>query len=148
MDNQEKTALINEIMQTAPDAILYADADGLIRLWNQGAERLFGFTEAEALGQSLDLIIPENLRQRHWDGYYKVMKTGQSHYQTDLLSAPATTREGKRLSTEFSMVLLKDEQGQPKGVAAIMRDVSERWQREKELKQKIATLQEAASLKG
>ncbi|MGE4579095.1 MAG: PAS domain-containing protein [Desulfuromonadales bacterium] len=148
MDNQEKTALINEIMQTAPDAILYADADGLIRLWNQGAERLFGFTEVEALGQSLDLIIPENLRQRHWDGYYKVMKTGQSHYQTDLLSAPATTREGKRLSTEFSMVLLKDEQGQPKGVAAIMRDVSERWQREKELKQKIATLQEAASLKG
>ena len=148
MDNQEKTALINEIMQTAPDAILYADADGLIRLWNQGAERLFGFTEAEALGQSLDLIIPENLRQRHWDGYYKVMKTGQSHYQTDLLSAPATTREGQRLSTEFSMVLLKDEQGQPKGVAAIMRDVSERWQREKELKQKIATLQEAASLKG
>lgn len=148
MDNQEKTALINEIMRTAPDAILYADAEGLIRLWNQGAERLFGFSEAEAVGQSLDLIIPENLRQRHWDGYYKVMKTGQSRYHTDLLSAPATTREGKRLSTEFSMVLLKDEQGQPKGVAAIMRDVSERWQREKELKQKIATLQEAASLKG
>jgi PAS domain S-box-containing protein len=102
---------------------------------------MFGHTKVEAVGQSLDLIIPENLRGRHWEGYYRVMESGESHYSVDLLSAPALRKDGTRISTEFSMVLLKREDGKVLGVAAVIRDVSARWQREKELKERIRELE-------
>lgn len=133
--------LSEQILHQAPDAILYADREGIIRLWNKGAERIFGFSAAEAIGQSLDLIIPEKLRGRHWEGYHKTMATGETRYGTAMLSVPATHQSGSRLSTEFSIVMLKDEQGKPLGVAAIMRDITERHQKEKELKERIAALE-------
>ena len=102
---------------------------------------MFGYTAAEVLGQSLDLIIPENLRGRHWDGYYRVMESGESRYRTEMLSAPALRKDGTRISTEFSMVLVKDPDGAVCGVAALIRDVSSRWQREKELKERIKELE-------
>ena len=133
--------LSQRIIADSNDAIMFSDREGLIRLWNSGAERMFGHTEAEALGQSLDLIIPENLRGRHWEGYCRVMESGESHYSVDLLSAPALRKDGTRISTEFSMVLVKGEDGKVLGVAAIIRDVSARWQREKELKERIKELE-------
>lgn len=129
------------IVNSSSDAIMFSDRDGIIRLWNSGAEKMFGFTAGEALGQSLDLIIPENLRERHWDGYGRVMQSGSSRYSTDLLSAPALQNGGLRISTEFSMVLVKDEAGEMLGVAAIIRDVSARWQKEKELKERLRVLE-------
>lgn len=137
--------LENFIISASSDAIMFADQEGVIRLWNSGAERMFGFTAGEALGQSLDLIIPENLRGRHWDGYARVMTSGSSRYSADLLSAPAVRKDGTRLSTEFSMVMVKNEAGEMLGVAAIIRDVSARWQREKELKERIKTLEGVSS---
>lgn len=133
--------LADYIVNASSDAVMFADREGIIRLWNSGAEKMFGFSAAEALGQSLDLIIPENLRGRHWDGYGRVMESGSSRYSADLLSAPALRKDGSRLSTEFSMVMVKDEAGVMVGVAAIIRDVSARWQREKELKERIKTLE-------
>ena len=133
--------LASTIVNSSSDAIMFSDRDGLIRLWNSGAEQMFGFTAAEALGQSLDLIIPENLRGRHWDGYGRVMESGSSRYSVDLLSAPALRKDGTRISTEFSMVMVKDGAGEMLGVAAIIRDVSARWQREKELKERIKVLE-------
>ncbi|MHB8122566.1 MAG: PAS domain-containing protein [Desulfuromonadaceae bacterium] len=133
--------LAGYIVNTSSDAVMFADREGIIRLWNSGAERMFGFSAAEALGQSLDLIIPENLRGRHWDGYGRVMESGSSRYSADLLSAPALRKDGTRISTEFSMVMVKDDAGMMRGVAAIVRDVSARWQREKELKERIKTLE-------
>ncbi len=133
--------LASTIIASSSDAILFSDREGIIRFWNSGAEQMFGVTAAEALGQSLDLIIPENLRGRHWDGYGRVMASGSSRYSTNLLSAPALHRNGTRLSTEFSMVMVKDEAGVMLGVAAIIRDVSARWKREKELKERIAALE-------
>ena len=133
--------LASTIIASSSDAILFSDREGIIRFWNSGAEQMFGVTAAEALGQSLDLIIPENLRGRHWDGYGRVMASGSSRSSTNLLSAPALHRNGTRLSTEFSMVMVKDETGAMLGVAAIIRDVSARWQREKELKERIAALE-------
>jgi PAS domain S-box-containing protein len=133
------------IVNTSSDAIMFSDREGVIRLWNSGAEKMFGFTADEALGKSLDLIIPENLRGRHWDGYYRVMQSGSSRYSTDLLSAPALQKGGSRISTEFSMVMVKDEAGEMLGVAAIIRDVSARWQREKELKERIKALEAVSS---
>ena len=133
--------LASTIVNSSSDAIMFADREGIIRLWNSGAEKMFGFTAEEALGQSLDLIIPENLRGRHWDGYGRVMESGTSRYSTDRLSAPALQKSGARISTEFSMVMVKDGAGKMLGVAAIIRDVSARWQREKELKERLRVLE-------
>ena len=133
--------LCGAIVDQAGDAIMYSDREGIIRLWNRGAERMFGYSAAEAVGQSLDLIIPENLRQRHWDGYYRVMESGESRYSSEMLSAPALRKDGSRLSTEFSMVMVKDANGAMLGVAAIVREVTARWQKERELKERLRQLE-------
>lgn len=145
-DNPMPAEMYCQLVDLAPDAILFADREGLIRLWNAGAVALFGFSEAEALGQSLDLIIPEKLRGRHWEGYHRVMASGDTHYGSKLLAVPALRRDGSQLSSEFSIIMLRDGGGQVLGVAAILRDVTERWQQEKALKGRIAAL-EAASAK-
>ncbi|MDD2467856.1 MAG: PAS domain S-box protein [Desulfobulbus sp.] len=137
--------LLLHLLQDSPDAILIADRDGAIRFWNTGAERMFGHTSTEALGQSLDLIIPENLRARHWQGYFRVMDTGQTKYLTERLTSPGVRKDGSRLSLEFSMVLLRDEQGEIEGCATIMRDVTARWQKEKELKERLANCEKQLS---
>jgi PAS domain S-box-containing protein len=130
-----------QIIEQAPDAVLFADREGLIRLWNRGAELIFGYSASEALGQSLDLIIPERLRGRHWDGYHRVMATGESRYGTDLLSVPALHKDGRQLSCAFSIVMLKDEQGKPIGVASIMRDNTAAFEKERALKKQLAELE-------
>ena len=134
----ENDQLAAAILQTVSDAIVQTDRDGLIRFWNPGAERIFGFTQQEALGQSLDIIIPENQRKRHWDGYNKVMKTGQTRYGSgDLLAVPALTKDSRRISVEFTIVLLRDN-GAPSGMAAIMRDVTPRFEELRRLKRQLA----------
>ena len=133
--------LSQQIIENAPDAILYVDSKGLIQHWNQGAESIFGFTSAEAVGQSLDIIIPEKLRGRHWDGYHKVMASGESRYGTEMLAVPALHRDGRRLSVEFSIVMLKSAQGQVEGIASVMRDVTIQHQREKTLRERVAELE-------
>lgn len=131
-------ALLNQLVGNAPDAILLSDKEGIIRFWNDGAERMFGHTAAEAIGQSLDLIIPENLRARHWEGYWRVMATGETKYKTGLLSSPGIRKDGSRVSLEFSMVLLRNEVGAMLGVGSVLRDVTERWKKEKELKDRLS----------
>ncbi len=131
-----------QIIDQAPDAVLFSDREGIIRLWNRGCELVFGYSAAEALGQSLDLIIPERLRGRHWEGYRQAMETGETRYGTDLLSVPAQGRDGSQLSCAFSIVMLKDEQGKPNGVASIMRDVTATFEKEKALKKRIAELED------
>jgi len=129
---------LKQLIENAPDAILISDREGVIRFWNSGAELIFGHTAAEAVGRSLDLIIPENLRKRHWEGYWRVMATGETKYKTGLLSSPGIRKDGSRVSLEFSMVLLLDEAGAMQGCASIMRDVTDHWNREKQLKERLA----------
>jgi PAS domain S-box-containing protein len=126
------------IVSQAADAILAADSVGTIRLWNHGAERIFGIPAAKAIGQSLDLIIPEGLRQRHWEGWGKAMQSGESRYGEAMLRVPALRGDGSRFSAEFSIVMLKDAAGQVTGVAAILRDVTEQREREKQLQEQVA----------
>jgi PAS domain S-box-containing protein len=140
---QEK--IFREIIEQAPDGILFADREGVIRLWNRGAERIFGYSAEEAIGQSLDLIIPEKLQQRHWDGYHQVMAEGQSKYGTQLLSVPAKHKDGRRMFSDFSIVMLRDETGRVEGVAAILRDSTTQKATEKELRERIKELEAAAS---
>jgi PAS domain S-box-containing protein len=122
------------VLSTPTDAIIAADRDGLIRFWNPGAERIFGFAREEVLGQSLDLIIPERLRERHWSGFTRTMETGESRYGAgDLLSVPALRKDGKTISVEFTVVPLK-EAGEMQGIAAIMRDVTQRFEEMRRLR--------------
>lgn len=129
--------LLEQFVDNASDAILVSDREGVIRFWNSGAEQLFGQTAVEAVGQSLDLIIPENLRARHWEGYRRVMASGETKYKTGLLTSPGMRKDGTRISLEFSMVLLHDKNGAMQGCASVMRDVTERWKKEKELKERL-----------
>lgn len=133
--------LSEQIVKENGDAIMFADHEGLIRLWNKGAEAMFGFSAAEADGQSLDLIIPENLRGRHWEGYHKVMASGVTRYGTELLSAPGLRKDGTRLSLEFSMVIVRGADGSVLGTGAIIRDITARFQKEKALKERLKVLE-------
>ena len=129
------------VLRAEGDAIVAADQDGVIRFWNPGAARIFGFAEAEALGQSLDIIIPERLRERHWHGYREMMRTGQSRYSGgDMLSVPALHKNGGRLSIEFTLSALKNSQGEVMAVVAVMRDVTARFDELKRLRQQKAAL--------
>ena len=127
------------LLHSASDAIIATDREGRITFWNPGAERIFGFTADEAVGQSLDLIIPENLRARHWAGFRHTMATGTSRYgHGDLLSVPSLTRDGRRISVEFTIVLLRNGAQETTGTVAVMRDVTKRFAEMRELKRRLA----------
>ena len=139
--------LLEALLQTPSEAIVASNADGRIVFWNPGATRIFGFDAAEAVGQSLDMIIPEKLRARHWQGYRHVMETGQSRYgEGDLLSVPALTKDGRRISVEFTIVMLRDEHGNAIGMASIMRDSTAHFEEIKSLKRKIAEFEHGAAM--
>ncbi len=138
----EREWLCQRIVEDAPDAIIFADRDGVIRLWNVGAQAVFGYQPEEALGQTLDLIVPERLRERHWEGFRRVMATGVTRYGRDqLLAVPAVGKDGGRISVEFSIVMLGDAAGQPLGIVAILRDVTQRWQEQRRLRKRLAELE-------
>lgn len=127
------------LLGSASDAIVATDREGRIIFWNPGAERVFGFTADEATGQSLDLIIPENLRARHWSGFRHTMETGTSRYgHGDLLSVPGLTSDGRRISVEFTIVMLRDDLQEIAGTVAVMRDVTKRFEEVRELKRRLA----------
>jgi PAS domain S-box-containing protein len=129
----------DRLLSGMSDAVIYADAEGVIRLWNRGATRIFGFPEAEALGCSLDMIIPESLRERHWQGYRATMRTGQSRYgDGQILSVPAVRKDGARISVEFTIVPFTDDAGRMIGIAAIMRDATARFEELRTLRRQLA----------
>lgn len=133
--------LCQQIVDHAQDAMIFADGDGVIRLWNAGAEAIFGYRAEEAVGRTLDLIIPENLRARHGAGYRQVVATGVTRYGREVLAVPALRKDGRRISLEFTIVLLRDAAGELLGPAAIIREVTTRWQHDKALKERLAALE-------
>jgi len=140
----DAAGLAERVVAEAGDAIVVADPQGVIRLWNRRAEEVFGYPAQEAVGATLDIIIPERLRERHWAGWRRAMATGETRYRPGhLLGVPARRKDGATVSIEFTIALLKDEKGQVTWVVAVLRDVSERWERERELRQRIAQLEAA-----
>jgi len=134
-------SLAEAILSTRSDAIIATDSDGIIRFWNPGAERVFGHSHRDAVGRSLDLIIPERLRHRHWQGFTDVVRSGQSRYgEGDLLSVPALRNDGTTLSVQFTIVLLR-KAGQMVGMAAIIRDVTKQFQETRALKRALSSHQ-------
>jgi PAS domain S-box-containing protein len=127
------------LVRATSDAVVFADEHGVIRFWNRGAERVFGHSADEALGRSLDLIIPEPLRPKHWDGYRRVMATGESQYRDgELLSVPAIRKSGERISVEFTIVPFRAEDGRLVGIAAILRDVTKTFEELKRLRRQAS----------
>jgi PAS domain S-box-containing protein len=133
--------LFQRIVEESPIAILFADRDGKIRFWNAGAEALFGYRAQEALGESLDLIVPERQRARHWEGWDRVMASGVTKYGRDALAVPALKKDGSRVSIEFNIVLLRAPNGDLAGAAALIQDVTARFQKQKEMNARLAELE-------
>lgn len=133
--------LADAMLTMESDAIIATDRAGIVNFWNPGATRIFGFTADEAMGRSLDLIIPPNLRGRHWEGFHRVMATGASHYgHGDLLAVPAQTKSGRRISVEFTIAMLRDQAQRPAGIVAILRDVTKRFEELRMLKRQLADI--------
>lgn len=130
-----------QLLKAIGDGVVVADAHGNIIFWNAAAERIFGFTEEEAIGRSLDLIIPERQRQRHWDGYHKTMDTGQTRYGHDLLRVPALHKEGRPLSIAFTVAMLYTPDHKVSAIVAIVRDETQRWSDERDMRKRIAELE-------
>jgi PAS domain S-box-containing protein len=137
--------LAGQIVDRAQDAIVFADRDGVIRLWNAGAEIMFGYAADEAVGQTLDLIIPERLRARHWTGFNNTMATGVTRYARQVLAVPAMRKDGTSISVEFTVALLHEPSGALVGITAIIRDVTARWEEERALKKRLAALEAKSS---
>jgi PAS domain S-box-containing protein len=133
---------LGSLVRHAGDAIIAVGPNGDIMLWNPAAERIFGFTTEEAFGQSLDLIIPERFRERHWEGFRRVMLSGQTRYGAEVLRVPAVHKDGRALSIAFTVVLLPSSDGAPGAIAAIVRDETRRWNEERELRRRLAELEQ------
>jgi PAS domain S-box-containing protein len=132
---------LHQLVEAIGDAVIVADRGGAIALWNPAAERIFGFTETEALGRSLDLIIPERQREKHWNGYNMTMQTGQTRYATDILRVPALHKEGHRLSIAFTVALLYSAENEVTGIAAVVRDETSRFNEERDLRKRLEALE-------
>lgn len=133
--------LCQQIINGVGDAFIFSDRDGVIRLWSPGAEIVFGYPADRAIGQSLDIIVPERLRRRHWDGYQETMRTGVTRYARDLLAVPAIRSDGQRISIEFTIALVRDAEGTLIGAGAVIRDVTARWLKDKALKERLSVLE-------
>jgi PAS domain S-box-containing protein len=135
----------SELTDQLADAVLIADRDGTITYWNRAAERLFGWSASEAVGASLDLIIPERHRARHWDGYHRTVATGITRYGTELLEVPALRRDGRPLSIAFTLTVLADPaDDRVARLVAVVRDDTTRWRERREARAELARLRAAA----
>ncbi len=132
---------LNDLVSAMGDAVVVSDVNGAITLWNKAAERLFGYTEAEALGKTLDIMIPPRLRERHWDGYQKTMETGLTRYGADVLQVPAIDKAGRLFSIAFTVALLHSADQKVSAIAAVIRDDTRRFEKERAQRKRIADLE-------
>ena len=132
---------LSQLVESVGDAIIVVDAHEKIVMWNPAATRIFGYSEAEALGSTLDLIVPERQRDRHNEGCRKSMETGITRYGTSLLKVPALHKSGSTLSIAFTVGMLFDEHQKVNGIVAIIRDETERFAQERALKKRINDLE-------
>ncbi|MGC8822860.1 MAG: PAS domain-containing protein [Desulfurella sp.] len=131
--------ILEAIFNGVGDGILFCDVDGIIKLWSRGCEKIFGYSSSEAIGQSLDIIIPEKYRKRHWDGFFSAIKSKSSKYSDDLLSVPAIGKNNKSLSIDFSIAIVEQD-SKLLGFGAIIRDATKSFLEKKQLKNEIEEL--------
>ena len=132
---------LRQLVAGAGDAIIVCNAAGNIVLWNPAAERIFGFSEADALGRSLDLITPQRHQERHWEGYHKTMATGVTKYGADVLRVPALHKDGHTLSIAFTVSMLMSDEQKVTGIVALVRDETERFAELRDLRKRLVDLE-------
>lgn len=130
-------SLSETLLRQAPDAVIFADNDGTIGAWNPAAERIFGFTKAEAVGQSLDIIVPERFRDAHWKGYRRALAEGRTKYSGQALPTRSTRQDGETIYVELTFAIVHGTSGAVIGALAHARDITERWGREREQRQRL-----------
>jgi PAS domain S-box-containing protein len=138
---------LNALISALGDAVMVCDAQGAITLWNPACERMFGHAEAEVLGKTMDMIIPERLRKRHWEGYEKTMATGITKYGHDVLRVPAVHKDGRSMSIAFTVAMLYAPDGKVSAIAAVIRDETSRFNEERALKKRLAELESQVAAK-
>ena len=134
-------AMYQHIVEQVSDGIVFADREGIIRVWNGGAEAIFGHTATEAIGQNLDIIIPERFRDQHWKGYDAALASGKTKYARQALVTRSMRKDGATIYVELTFALLKDQGGVTKGAVAAVRDVTARFAQERALRQRITELE-------
>jgi PAS domain S-box-containing protein len=132
---------LNALVGAIGDAVVVSDREGKVIVWNPAAERMFGFTEAEALGQSMDMIIPERLRKRHWEGFDKSMATGTTRYGHDVLRVPAVDKAGRAMSIAFTVAMLFGPDGKVSAIASVIRDETSRFAEDRALRRRVVELE-------
>ena len=140
-DPERPEERLQALIDASPLALVEFGLDTRIRLWNPAAERIFGHARADALGETLDIIVPDKLRARHWDGYRRVMQTGRTEYAGRTLAVPALRRDGTRISVEFTVTLLREPAGVLRGIAAVLRDVTAEWEARRALQRRAGELE-------
>lgn len=143
MSNHERPTagpIYRDIVECISEALIFADTEGVIRIWNPGSESLFGYTAAEAVGQSLDLIIPKNLRKAHWDGYHRALSQGATVHGRQSRITRSLHKSGQQLYVDMSFAVVKNQAGQVTGSAAVARDATERYLEQKNLRRQLADL--------
>ncbi len=138
MDDDELRSML---IQQAPDAVIFAGPEGIIREWNPAAERMFGHSPEGAIGQSLDLIIPERFREAHWNGYKRALLAGETRYSGQTLPTRSIRKDGSTIYVELTFAIIHDAYGKVIGALSHARDISERWAREREQRQHLQELE-------
>lgn len=144
VDDADLARLVRDLA----DAVIICDPAGIIVFWNTAATRIFGWSTEEAIGASLDLIIPQRFRARHWRGYRSVMATGETSYGDRLLEVPALHHDGHTISIAFTVSLLRHADGAPKAIAAVVRDDTQRWRERRDLHRELDQLRTQAADSG
>lgn len=142
MTRDSEGELCGRIVAQIPEAVILADRDGRIRLWNRGAETVFGHRAADVVGTSLDIIIPEGLRDRHWQAYELAVSAGRTRLGTRFLPTKAIRKDGATIYVELSFAILLDENGATVGALGVARDITKRYKQQKAERKRLAELEE------
>jgi PAS domain S-box-containing protein len=139
MDGAELRGML---IQQAPDAVIFADLEGNIREWNPAAERMFGHSRQEAVGQSLDLIVPERFREAHWRGYRRAVAEGETKYSGQALPTRSFRKDGSTIYVELTFAIIHDRTDTIIGALAQARDITDRWASEREQRERLQELEQ------
>ncbi len=134
--------LARQLLDQAPDAMIFADREGTIVEWNTAAESIFGHSPEEALGQSLDIIVPERFREAHWRGFERALGEGDTQYRGQALPTRSMRKDGADIYVELTFAIVKDSEGSVVGALAHARDITERWAKEREQRQRLRDLEQ------
>lgn len=133
---------IPALFEQAPDGIIFADREGVIREWNAAAAKIFGYSRDEAIGRSLDLVVPEEFRAAHWRGYDRALVAGRTKYSGTAMPTRSMRRDGSTIYVELTFAIIHGPDGQVIGALAHARDITERWARDREQRQRLRALEQ------